>query len=114
LAFVFLLQTSSKSLIYFRFLSNQAFVAKNLCEKKNTKKNKCNGKCHLKKQMKKDDAAQNDTSDNKKEKSESNYSVKNSLSIESLLIQANDIVYEQEKMASLNTFHSKLIKPPSA
>ncbi len=107
------MQSSSKSIIYWRFLDNNTFISKNLCEKKNTKRNKCNGKCHLKKEMKKDDAAKNDTSDNKKEKSESNYSIKNDFSLASPLAQNNTFLYVQEKTFSLTTFHQKLIKPPS-
>jgi hypothetical protein len=113
LAFTFLLQTSSKSIIYLRFLNQQDFVVKNLCEKKNTKKNKCNGKCHLKKQMKKDDASQNNTSDNKKEKNETNYTLQSLLSFSLVTVETANLMYKKEKIFSLTSFHSKLIKPPS-
>jgi 16S rRNA U516 pseudouridylate synthase RsuA-like enzyme len=109
-----LLQIGSKSLIYLSFLEKQSFIAKNLCEKKNVKKNTCNGKCHLKKQMKKDDAAQNEKSDSKKDKSETTYSTHSILSYIALNKQNNSITFQEEKSFSLHQHHSKILRPPTS
>jgi hypothetical protein len=112
--FSFLLQIGSKSLIYLSFLEKQSFIAKNLCEKKNVKKNTCNGNCHLKKQMKKDDAAQNEKSDSKKEKSEITYSSQSVFTSLALFNQGDIITFQKEKPFSLHQHHSKILRPPTS
>lgn len=38
---------------------NKDYIAKNLCEQRNTPNNHCMGKCHMRKQMQKTDCEQN-------------------------------------------------------
>jgi hypothetical protein len=110
----FLLQSSSKTGIYLSFLKNKDFISKNICVQKTIKKNKCNGKCHLKKQMKKDDTAQNEKSDSKKEKSEINFSSNSIISCLELIRQQSIIIYLEEKSFSLQQHYSKILRPPTA
>ncbi len=113
LVLTFLLQSGSKSLLYLSFINNQAFIAKNICEKKAIKKNKCNGKCHLKKQMQKDDDAQQGETKLKKEKSETTYilTFQNNITLNIVKGFYKQIPFESESLPT--TFHLELIKPPT-
>jgi hypothetical protein len=51
----FSLQVSAKSVIFLHYWVNKAYIAQNLCEKKEIKNNACQGSCHLNKELKKQD-----------------------------------------------------------
>lgn len=51
----FLLNASSRLLVYADFWINREYIAANLCENKDEPEMQCNGKCHLKKELEKED-----------------------------------------------------------
>lgn len=51
----FLVHASSRVIIYLNYLTNQEYIAKNLCENRDKPQLKCNGKCHLKKELEKNE-----------------------------------------------------------
>lgn len=55
LIFSLLFQNLGKMVVVASFLSNQKFIAANLCENRAKPSMHCNGKCHLRKQMQKDE-----------------------------------------------------------
>ena len=55
LIFSLLFQNLGKMVVVASFLSNQKFIAANLCENRAKPDLHCNGKCHLKKQIKKEE-----------------------------------------------------------
>lgn len=55
LIFSLLFQNLGKTIIVASFLSNQRFIAQNLCENRGKPEMHCNGKCHLRKQIQKED-----------------------------------------------------------
>jgi hypothetical protein len=59
-----LLQTFSKGIVFIHFNLNRAYIAQNLCVKKDQADNCCKGSCHLKKQLKEDDQKSNSSSSN--------------------------------------------------
>lgn len=51
----FLMNAGGKVFIYFDFLINQDYIARNLCENKDKPVLKCNGKCQLAKELAKEE-----------------------------------------------------------
>lgn len=55
LIFSLLFQNLGKTILVVSFLSNQKFIAENLCENRAKPEMHCNGKCHLRKQIQKEE-----------------------------------------------------------
>jgi len=61
LAFVFIIQMMSASMILLNYEVNTAYIIENFCENTDKPELKCNGKCHLIKQIKADSEQKSET-----------------------------------------------------
>lgn len=55
LASLFLVQSFTRTFVYFSYELNKDYIAEVLCINKDKKEMQCEGKCHLKKQLKKEE-----------------------------------------------------------
>ncbi len=65
LTIVILTQSFSKAIIVMQFNINRAYIAENLCVKKDIAENTCQGSCQLKKEMEKESNKEQKTDNNK-------------------------------------------------
>ncbi|MCG3167054.1 MAG: hypothetical protein POELPBGB_02837 [Bacteroidia bacterium] len=72
LAFLFLVQSFTRSFIYLNYEVNKDYISNVLCENKEKKELHCEGKCHLKKELQKEDKKENTPTGSSKEKFEVN------------------------------------------
>jgi len=70
LAFLFLLQSFTRTFIIVNYQVNKEYVANVLCENKAKKELHCEGKCHLKKELDKEEKSESTPSGSSKEKFE--------------------------------------------
>lgn len=70
LAFLFLIQSFTRSFIYLNYEVNKDYISNVLCENKEKKEMHCEGKCHLKKELDKEEKSESTPTANNKEKFE--------------------------------------------
>ncbi|MGE0635919.1 MAG: hypothetical protein AB7G44_17465 [Bacteroidia bacterium] len=70
LAFLFLLQSFTRTFIIVNYQVNKDYISNVLCENKEKKAMHCEGKCHLKKELDKEEKSENTPAGSGKEKFE--------------------------------------------
>lgn len=70
LAFLFLLQSFTRTFIIVNYEVNKEYISKVLCENKEKKAMHCEGKCHLKKELDKEEKKESTPTGSSKEKVE--------------------------------------------
>ena len=70
LAFLFLLQSFTRTFIIVNYQVNKDYISNVLCENKEKKTMHCEGKCHLKKELDKEQKSESTPTGNSKEKFE--------------------------------------------
>ncbi len=70
LAFLFLLQSFTRTFIILNYQVNKDYISNVLCENKEKKAMHCEGKCHLKKELDKEQKSESTPTGNSKEKFE--------------------------------------------
>lgn len=70
LAFIFLLQSFTRTFIIINYEVNKDYISNVLCENKEKKAMHCEGKCHLKKELDKEEKSENTPTGSSKEKFE--------------------------------------------
>ena len=97
LVLVLLFHTFAKVWVVVSWMANRDYIAKNLCEKRNTPMAKhCNGKCHLRKSMEQQDKG-----------SSTPFSTENSTDyVETYYLPAPTIDFKLEPIGSIETYSS--------
>jgi hypothetical protein len=112
--FVMLMQTFSKTIIFASFKINQEYIAKNLCENRNTPEKNCCGKCLLRKQMQKDEQKQ----DSRLPSSQKNFDeivlmCGESFSNNLFSLFSEEILFPTSTSKTITPFRNGIFHPPS-
>jgi hypothetical protein len=113
LAFLFLVQSFTRSFIYLNYEVNKDYISNVLCENKEKKELHCEGKCHLKKELQKEDKKESTPTGSSKEKVEITLFNENipefSLQIETIKEYLISYITLLPQNCSISVFH-----PPKA
>jgi len=109
----FAVQSSAKSVIFFRFTLNQTELAQTVCENKDKPKSCCEAKCYLEKEIKKEEKRESNPTSDLKSSTEKNEQIASYYFLNIIFTQSHFLLVFKNQKKYLFNFNNSIFHPPN-